>query len=444
MMERQNIYWRDEFAVEIGLTAERDGKTVPADIPPFDWGARIFTPDSTRHVTISQKDGVAHGWSRTDDGKILVHLDRHGLMPGPLIAEFSFLLPDGGYADGNQRLNRRYDLGVDLTTDDRDVPTAAEANPVEIPWQYMHDTDVYARVLELVNEELRRALYGELPGGVAAANLFVPEARILVDSHLMTCNARPEYAYAVKLRQPSRRNGNGIGWSYFYEVMKFKTGVRYDLSRLFPGGRLGEHPIKIVNLPRGSNKISYDPATGILYAEYDPGSLPGVVAAVDALYFRQRHVAIGRDGSVVPVGGGRGALLTRHQEMPSQPVHVSFSCYSNGRPERVSINGRTFFYLDYDRVSRREYKMPYEIEWLRTRSRSRWLENDEEKLHGHERDRESPRVRRWSKHMKRRPLGVFRVRVRQRPWCPPGQWVYFSVGRSKADCDVRAKRIKKT
>lgn len=134
MMERQSIYWRDEFAVEIGLTANRNGETVPADIPPFDWGARIFTPDSTRHVAISQKDGVAHGWSRTDDGKILVRLDRHGLLPGPLVAEFTFLLPDGGYPDGNQRLTRHYDLGVDLTTDDRDVPTAAEAT-LKVPWQ---------------------------------------------------------------------------------------------------------------------------------------------------------------------------------------------------------------------------------------------------------------------------------------------------------------------
>ena len=134
MMERQSIYWRDEFAVEIGLTAERDGKLVPADIPPFDWGARIFTPDSTRHVAISQKGGEAHGWTRTADGKILVHLDRHGLMPGRLLAEFTFLLPDGGYADGNQRLTRHYDLGVDLTTDDRDVPTAAEAT-LKVPWQ---------------------------------------------------------------------------------------------------------------------------------------------------------------------------------------------------------------------------------------------------------------------------------------------------------------------
>lgn len=187
MMERQSIYWRDEFAVEIGLTAERDGETVPADIPPFDWGARIFTPDSTRHVAISQKDGVAHGWSRTDDGKILVHLDRHGLMPGPLIAEFSFLLPDGGYPDGNQRLTRHYDLGVDLTTDDRDVPTAAEAT-LKVPWQLIKgdkgDPLTYADLTEadkadlapLIAEDTDAEADDILPGVVQSAVRFTGQA----------------------------------------------------------------------------------------------------------------------------------------------------------------------------------------------------------------------------------------------------------------------------
>ena len=158
----QKVYHRDDFAVTIRLRAiDRDGRSVEIGVPPFDWGARLFTPGSPRFVAISQKDGVAQGWTPADDGGIRVHLDRHGLWPGRLMAEFAFALPGEGYPDGAQRMVRKYDLGVELTADARDVPTemAAEA---DVPWQLIKGDRGESAVLGRVELVTDRATY-ELP-----------------------------------------------------------------------------------------------------------------------------------------------------------------------------------------------------------------------------------------------------------------------------------------
>ena len=159
----EKVYHRDDFAVTIRLRAiDRDGRSVEIGVPPFDWGARLFTPGSPRFVAISQKDGVAHGWTSDGEGHgIRVHLDRHGLWPGRLMAEFAFALPGEGYPDGSQRMVRKYDLGVELTADARDVPTemAAEA---DVPWQLIKGDRGESAVLGRVELVTDRATY-ELP-----------------------------------------------------------------------------------------------------------------------------------------------------------------------------------------------------------------------------------------------------------------------------------------
>ena len=158
----QKVYHRDDFAVTIRLRGiDREGNMVDVSVPPFDWGARLFTPGSSRFVAISQKDGVAHGWPPADDGGIRVHLDRHGLWPGRLMAEFAFALPGEGYPDGSQRMVRKYDLGVELTADARDVPTEMAAE-VDVPWQLIKGDQGESAVLGRVELVTDRATY-ELP-----------------------------------------------------------------------------------------------------------------------------------------------------------------------------------------------------------------------------------------------------------------------------------------
>ena len=158
----EKVYHRDDFAVTIRLRGiDREGNMVDVSVPPFDWGARLFTPGSSRFVAISQKDGVAHGWTPADDGGIRVHLDRHGLWPGRLMAEFAFALPGEGYPDGSQRMVRKYDLGVELTADARDVPTEMAAE-VDVPWQLIKGDQGESAVLGRVELVTDRATY-ELP-----------------------------------------------------------------------------------------------------------------------------------------------------------------------------------------------------------------------------------------------------------------------------------------
>jgi len=159
------IYYRDDFTVKIRLRCiDRDGNETDAGLPPFDWRARLSTSGSQRFVAIASNAGEPQGWEPAGDGAILVRLDRHGLMPGRLHAEFAFALPDSGFPDGSQKLVRSYDLGVELTADPRDIPSAAAAT-LDVPWLLIKGDSAVMTYIELVTDTATYLVpvCGELP-----------------------------------------------------------------------------------------------------------------------------------------------------------------------------------------------------------------------------------------------------------------------------------------
>lgn len=141
------IYYKNDFTARIMLR-DRQGRAVA--VPPVDFSARLSTPGSPRHVTISQKAGERRGFTVDTDGAIVVPMDNHGLWPGPLRVDFEFELPDSSYPDGAQHIERHYHLDIDLTMNPDDLPCDAEAT-IPVPWVPVYHDPVVG-TLELITD----------------------------------------------------------------------------------------------------------------------------------------------------------------------------------------------------------------------------------------------------------------------------------------------------
>lgn len=120
----RKVFYKDSFRVLIRLTDCAGHRVAP---PSCDWSARIYTPGSSRFVSIGFSAGECRGWTPEGDA-IAVAIDNHGLRPGPLLADFQFNLPSDSMPDGCQELQRSYDLELRLS--DRQeccMPSAVEA-----------------------------------------------------------------------------------------------------------------------------------------------------------------------------------------------------------------------------------------------------------------------------------------------------------------------------
>ena len=109
-----------------GATAE---KGVEIDFPTYDWEARFWTWNKANAYTASCKGGVCTN-CRNEEGKILVVFNGHGLSPGTLNVEFTALLPDDLFPDGDRRTVVPGPLGVVLTKDAACCPSTMEAEMI--------------------------------------------------------------------------------------------------------------------------------------------------------------------------------------------------------------------------------------------------------------------------------------------------------------------------
>lgn len=86
----------------------------PEDI---DWRLLLKTPHSAKSYEASCRGGVMRNCAKTEDGGILIVMDKHGLSPGELRYEFRFELPDPLMASGIADLYKPGSTGIMLTTD---------------------------------------------------------------------------------------------------------------------------------------------------------------------------------------------------------------------------------------------------------------------------------------------------------------------------------------
>lgn len=153
----QQIYYKDDF--RIAVTFMRDGEAAP--MPDVDFAGVLKTPGSlaTSFVRFGRRDGVLKACEVDEAGVLHIAADGHSLSPGVIDLEIAFFVPNADYPDGTQRIGRRFTLDACLSVRPSDscgcgCPPADAVARIEIPWQYVHDTDVYNEVLVKVNDLL--------------------------------------------------------------------------------------------------------------------------------------------------------------------------------------------------------------------------------------------------------------------------------------------------
>lgn len=224
-------YYRDDFRVEVEFD-----RPIGTDV---DFAGTLYTEETlaTRRVRFGRRGGQEQGCEVSADGfKVTIPADGHQLSPGDGLLEMVYLVPAQELPDGSRKIVRRYRLDLRLTAHEPAAgcgcgegctctPAVVTAK-VEIPWQYVHDTDVYNEVLERVNGKFAAILGTE---DVKPAPAPTPSAGVRAVSRPMLrrgmLNLRNQTGDVYKVR-PVKDNERCI----FVKVM-LKYGEDLDLSQ---------------------------------------------------------------------------------------------------------------------------------------------------------------------------------------------------------------------
>lgn len=149
------IFYKEDFRLTVAFN-----KPIDAGV---DFRGVLYTAQTlaTDRPRFGRRGQVLTACSLSDDGsQLIVAVDGNRLAPGPLILEMVYLVPSKEMPDGFRTVARRYSVDAVITSaspahccDSDDCACSPEPVrlDVEIPWQYVHDTDVYNEVLERVN-----------------------------------------------------------------------------------------------------------------------------------------------------------------------------------------------------------------------------------------------------------------------------------------------------
>lgn len=121
-MATTHINYLSDFAVEITLLDSQGNVLTP---PSWDWTLTFKV--GTRKYECSQKDGELCS-CKIDGDKVLCYLDNHHFGIGTLEAQFTQLIPDGNYADGNHKIVTPQELDIELWADANDTDGTLSAD----------------------------------------------------------------------------------------------------------------------------------------------------------------------------------------------------------------------------------------------------------------------------------------------------------------------------
>ena len=117
-MYKQNYKSDFKFVMRRYKCAAGKEELTPVPWPEdVDWRVLLKTPHSAKAYEVSCRGGVWSNCEKTDDGGILIAMDKHGLSPGELRYEFHFELPDPVMASGIADLYKPGSTGIMMTTD---------------------------------------------------------------------------------------------------------------------------------------------------------------------------------------------------------------------------------------------------------------------------------------------------------------------------------------
>lgn len=197
-------YYRDDFRVEVEFD-----RPIGTDV---DFAGTLYTEETlaTRRVRFGRRGGQEQGCEVSADGmRVTIPADGHQLSPGDGLLEMVYLVPAQELPDGNRKIVRRYRLDLRLTAREPSggcgcgegctcTPAVVTAK-VEIPWQYVHDTDVYNAVLERVNGTFAAILGTEdvkpAPAPTPSAGARAVSRPMLRRGLLNLRSARPDCVY---------------------------------------------------------------------------------------------------------------------------------------------------------------------------------------------------------------------------------------------------------
>lgn len=108
----RHVAYKSDFSFVMALQAP-DGAPLTSDLPDID--LRLSTPSSVRTFCASRHGEEWVNLAPTDDGRLRVVCDSHGLGPGPLIAEIHLRIPSAAYTDGYEDIYCTRDTGIVLT-----------------------------------------------------------------------------------------------------------------------------------------------------------------------------------------------------------------------------------------------------------------------------------------------------------------------------------------
>lgn len=269
-METQyRINYKSDFSFLLVLK-DCDGQEI--GWPACDWQAKFFTPGNKANAYFASCKGGALTNCYNDGGFMHVVCDNHHLGIGCLNVELTMLQPNDDFPDGNERKSFSAQLNIELVRENAtcEIPKEIKA---EVLLSMIHDTDVYAEVLDKVNGVLAGLLDGSGEAGKPkkkASNFRISQ---WLTPGMMRNTARPGMVY--------RLGSKGWGCAVAIGTGRKSKG-QIDLSKLFPGGKFYDFPISVRPHSGFSHwsesspelgTVDYDPETGIV--TYDFSAVQG-------------------------------------------------------------------------------------------------------------------------------------------------------------------------
>lgn len=273
-METQyRINYKSDFSFLLVLK-DCDGQEI--GWPACDWQAKFFTPGNKANAYFASSKGGALTNCYNDGGFIHVVCDNHHLGIGCLNVEFTMLQPNDDFPDGNERKSFSAQLNIELVRENATCEIIKEIK-AEVLLSMIHDTDVYAEVLDRVNGVLAGLLDGSGEAGKPTKQQSNFRISQWLTPGMMRNTARPGMVYDASTGAERTLidndvvnpfNGSSTG------VMLLSTSQRegtIDLSKLFPGGKSGENDIIVA--PRIYGRLNlqwdYDPIANTVSYKWD-------------------------------------------------------------------------------------------------------------------------------------------------------------------------------
>lgn len=101
MTTSNNVHHKSDFDFILSI---KDCSGKPILWPNCDFRVEFYTSVRSRVFIVSWLDGKATNCRRSEDGRIHVYADNHGLPAGRLSCEFTLFIPDEAYPDGVHRV----------------------------------------------------------------------------------------------------------------------------------------------------------------------------------------------------------------------------------------------------------------------------------------------------------------------------------------------------